>query len=87
MRELTKGALCENCQENPATGLWLGEGGTLAITRDYMQALWCERCMVEEELKHAKDMAAKVNELEIKLASLGDPEKSPRILNRHKKTY
>ena len=35
MREIE--GTCENCQQRPATMLWIGEGGKLAMSRSHMQ--------------------------------------------------
>jgi len=39
MKTIEAGDICENepC-DHPATGLWVGDNGTLTISRDYLQA-------------------------------------------------
>lgn len=67
---------CRRCVDNDATTWWTGEGGTLAFIRGWAQA-WCERCCTEEQLKYARDAAARVSALEEKLEQLGGPMPTP----------
>jgi len=60
---------CENCNTRPATLWWVGEGGAMAWAHGG-GVPWCQHCSVTEQLKHARDMAAKIPELEEKLKSL-----------------
>ena len=61
--------LCANCQSRPAEIDWVGEGGTLAWVHG-MFSRWCLRCATEAQLKHARETAARIPELEQKLAGL-----------------
>ena len=70
MREVT--GLCENCGERPATGIWIGAGGRLAMSREYMQKVWCKRCMLTEQIRYARKAAESLPELESKLNALED---------------
>lgn len=60
---------CQNCNERPADSWWVGEGGTLAATHGFYAA-WCMRCIVTEQLRYAKQLAATIPELEKQLAEL-----------------
>lgn len=60
---------CVNCNTRPATIWWVGEGGVMAWAHGGGEP-WCEHCSVTEQLKHARDMAAKIPELEEKLKGL-----------------
>lgn len=61
---------CENCGKHRASGWWIGDGGTLAVSRFYMQAAWCKCCSLKEQVKHAHKMARKLASLEKKLAKV-----------------
>ncbi len=68
--DLPSNHTCEKCGEHEASGWWIGDGGTLAVTRYRMQAAWCECCMLEVQVEHARKLAATLAELEGKLASV-----------------
>jgi len=82
MREIPEGTLCENCNKNLATGRWIGQGGVLALTRYHMQRLWCERCMLTEQVKYAKGLSKKLTKWEKKLKKLGGPWKGNKKKSR-----
>ena len=63
---------CENCGQRPAETVWIGEGGSLAFSRQYMQQLWCQRCALTAQLEHAREAAARIPELEASLAVMED---------------
>ncbi len=65
---------CENCHDRISTVWWVGEGGGLAYAHG-MKAAWCERCCVEAQLKYAQDAAARIPDLEKKLAELSEEGK------------
>ena len=60
---------CERCGTRPASQWWVGEGGALAFVHG-QYATWCERCCVEEQLRHARDAATHIEELEARLQEL-----------------
>ena len=64
-----RGMTCQNCAARPADSWWVGEGGTLAATHGYYAA-WCERCIISEQLRVARELAARIPGLEKKLAEL-----------------
>lgn len=68
------GDLCINCGERPATVNWVSADPTLAFVHG-MTTRWCECCALEAQLEHAREMAAKIPELEVALAKLAkEPE-------------
>lgn len=71
--------LCANCQQRQATLNWVGEGGTLGFVHGMYQR-WCEVCATTAQLKYAREQAAMIPALELKLAGLGvsDPPSAPR---------
>ena len=60
---------CQNCQQRPATEWWVAEGGSLAFTHG-MRAKWCHRCVVTEQLRFAREIAATIPKLEAELTEL-----------------
>ena len=62
--------ICENCREHQATNWWAGEGGPLALSRFYMQAAWCECCMLKSQIEYAEKRAADLENLREKLAAV-----------------
>lgn len=63
---------CRRCKEYPATHKWCGTGGALALTHGFYE-MWCERCVTEVQLAHAKERAKEVIRLETELTKLGGP--------------
>jgi hypothetical protein len=61
--------LCRNCEERPATENWVGEGGIMAYAHG-AYTRWCKRCCLEGALKHCRESAARIPELEAQLATL-----------------
>ncbi len=56
--------ICAHCGTRPGTIDFLpGGGGVLAIVHGLVQK-WCERCVVEVQLAHAREAAARIHELE-----------------------
>lgn len=72
---------CERCGENKADRVWVGETGWMGATHDYAQALWCDRCVEEESVKHMRKCAVKLPEAEVRLAMLGGPA-DPAVVKR-----
>lgn len=66
------GTKCENCGEREATERWVGSGGTLALTHG-MSEQWCEVCVLEKQLEHARERAEEIPKLEEKLERLREP--------------
>lgn len=60
-----KDRTCTKCQARPATAWWTPEG-IIAAVHGYYEAR-CERCCLEEQLEHARKMAASIPDLEAKL--------------------
>jgi len=60
---------CEKCRVREATMVWTGDSGILGFAHGMGQN-WCEYCVVKEQLKHAKEMASKIPELEKRLEEL-----------------
>lgn len=58
---------CQHCNSRPATTFW--SEGTMAFVHGAYQS-WCEQCCVEEQLTHARKMAASIPELERRLEQL-----------------
>lgn len=63
------GRVCANCNLRAASLWWVGEGSTLALAHG-MASPWCERCSLEAQLKHCREQAARLPELELRLARL-----------------
>ncbi len=62
---------CANCHQRPATELWIGEGGTLALVHGHYE-FWCKFCCLQFALNYARERAAAIPELERELAALND---------------
>lgn len=62
------GKLCSTCNTRPAT-CWWTDGGALALVHGMATPI-CERCALEAQLAHAREMATKIPELEARLAAL-----------------
>ena len=69
MNKIQPGDICENgdCGHS-ASGIWIGNGGTLAMTRSYMQSKWCECCMLKVQVAHAEERAKELDALRMALA-------------------
>lgn len=67
MIEIKSGDICENCNEHPATTVWIGDGGTLAITRDYMQSKWCKCCCLKAQIANFQEIAKQIKTWEEEL--------------------
>lgn len=68
MKRIEPGDICENggCA-HPATMLWIGDNGTLAISRDYLQQKWCDCCMTRARIAYAEALMADLAELKAAL--------------------
>jgi protein-arginine kinase activator protein McsA len=66
---VSKDDLCQNCQQRPATHNWVGNGSTMEFIHG-MYARWCEYCVTVAQLEHARAAAAKISELEKRLAAV-----------------
>lgn len=64
---------CTNCLKRPAKTWWSGEGGIIGAIHG-MMAAWCMTCCTEEQLRYAKEAAARIPELEEKLKNLREQE-------------
>jgi hypothetical protein len=64
-----KDKTCAKCQQRPATTWWSGEGGTMALVHGCYEAR-CEICCIEEQLEHARRLAAAIPAMEAQLADL-----------------
>ena len=62
--------ICHKCNERSATEMWAAEGVIGAVHGCYQ--FWCKRCVVAEQLAHAKKMAERIPDLERKFATLMD---------------
>jgi len=60
--------LCARCNKRPATTWWSDEGFIAAVHGMYSPR--CERCCVEVQLEHARELAASIPKLELRLAQL-----------------
>lgn len=60
---------CANCQQRLGTEIWAGDGGLMGYIHG-AYAMWCEVCVVESQLEHARIVAATIPELEQKLLVL-----------------
>ena len=58
--------LCQKCGSRPATKTW-AEGGIMDFIHG-MSAQWCLHCVITEQLRFAREAAARIPELEAKLA-------------------
>ncbi len=66
---IPKGAVCANCGDRPATAVWSGEGGTLAVVHGFV-AYWCEWCVLRAQIAYAEEVAGRLPELRAKLQAL-----------------
>jgi len=64
---------CQNCQQRPATTFWTGTEGTLAFVHGMYQQ-WCMVCCLKEQLRYAREQAARIPEIEAHLAQLETKE-------------
>lgn len=62
------GTMCKTCSTRQATKWWTNDGIMAAIHGGAIPR--CERCCIVDQLAHARKMAAKIPELEARLASL-----------------
>jgi hypothetical protein len=69
--EVPDGKLCDNCHKNLASIMWVGTGGGWALIHGHYQ-WWCKKCSLEEQLAHAKKLAAQIPEIEEQLKSIVD---------------
>ena len=69
MYDVPIGAICTNCKIRPASLVWAGDGGIIGVIHG-AYTYWCERCSVIEQLDYARKAAARIPELEKKLAEL-----------------
>lgn len=60
---------CPSCNERPATGIWVGDGGVMAYFHG-AYTYWCEPCMLTAQIEHCKEAAERLPELEARLAEL-----------------
>lgn len=58
--------LCSKCGQRPATARWVGEGGGWALSHG-AYTWWCDVCVIEAQLEHARGRAAAIPELERRL--------------------
>lgn len=65
---------CEKCGARPATGWWSGTSSFMDVNHGARIDGWCELCMVETQLEHAKTeverLTKSIPELEAKRAEL-----------------
>ena len=59
---------CRRCNTRPATTWWSDEGMIAAVHGMYSAS--CERCVVERQLEHARELAAGIPKLEARLKEL-----------------
>ena len=60
---------CDRCHERLATMWWVADGGALALVHG-MAVSWCEICVLEEQLRHARAQAARIWIYEARLIEL-----------------
>jgi len=60
---------CENCHKREATTKWLGNGSALDLVHGAYW-MWCEICVVKEQIKYAEESAARLPELRARLSEL-----------------
>lgn len=62
---------CQNCLKREGTEIWLGTMSVYEAVRD-IEGLpkWCELCVAEAQLSYARASAAKIPDLERKVAEL-----------------
>lgn len=58
---------CQNCKKRPGTETWVGDAGAIAIAYSWMQQQWCKICVLEAQIKHAKERALEIPKLEKEL--------------------
>lgn len=49
--------LCANCGLHKGTIKWVGEGGGIALVHGFYE-MWCECCVLKEQIKHAEERSA-----------------------------
>ncbi len=64
---------CVQCQQRRATGLWVGEGGSLGLVHGQYQS-WCTPCILQAQLEHAKERSEAIPGLERELVAALEAE-------------
>jgi Zn-finger nucleic acid-binding protein len=59
--------ICANCKVREGTNIW-SEGAIAYVHGCY--SMWCDRCVVDAHLTHARARAAEIPELERRLKEL-----------------
>lgn len=75
-REPVNDNLCPNCEKREPTIEFLPDSGGVMEWAHGGSQLWCEPCVVETQLKHARECTKTVPKLEQKLAKLLQKEKT-----------
>jgi hypothetical protein len=60
---------CLKCGREAETTSYIGDGGMMAVTHGFSQQ-WCEMCIVRGQIAYVQDQAARLPDLEAKLATL-----------------
>lgn len=66
---MSKFVLCDNCKKNEGTIQWVGEGSVLDAVHGFY-VMWCEICCLEAQIKHAKERADEIPNMEKELIAL-----------------
>lgn len=61
---------CQSCKQRDATHWWTDEGIVAAVHGYY--AARCEHCIVTDQLRHAREIAASIPKLEARLKELNN---------------
>jgi len=64
---------CTKCLARPGTHNWVGQGDALSYIHGLYEK-WCEICVLEAQIKHAKERAAELPAMEEKLKALLEKE-------------
>lgn len=65
--------LCINCSMRKGTERWVGDYDAITAARTGWHQMWCKRCVIVAQLERAKELAARIPELERQLAELDAP--------------
>lgn len=68
--------ICSNCEARPATEIWVGEGGSLALSHG-LYSHWCKRCCLVAQIEYANGIIERLPNAKRQLAEIDAEESSP----------
>ena len=68
LEDVPENHTCENCKVHQASIWWVGDGGSLAVSRFYMQYAWCSCCVLRAQIKCIEESMVELESLRSELA-------------------